>query len=145
MMTMTELASRWVEREGTEVSRQTRPEWLRSLVLAPGRLQGLSCWLVILSAADLFMTHALMRASPRFYESNPLAQFFFSRWNITGMVVYKFGLIGGVIVLAEIIERHRPGWGKFVLAVGCVGAAYAIGHGIWLLHGFANAPTESLD
>jgi hypothetical protein len=48
------------------------------------------------------------------------------RWDIAGMVGFKFSLIAGVILLSEIIERKRPGWGRFVLLVGCIGAVYAV-------------------
>jgi hypothetical protein len=103
----------------------------------PSRVQGLAGLLVILSGADLFMTYALLRTSPRFFESNPLAQWFFVRWNMAGMVAFKFSIIAGVIALAEVIERRRPGRGKFVLLVGCLGAVYAVivGLRLYLGHG----------
>lgn len=127
----------WSRRKGPKAANVFRPGWLRSVVFAPGLLQGPSCLLVILSAADLFMTYALLRASPTVYESNPLAQWCFARWNMAGMVGYKFGLIAGVIVLAEIIERHRPRWGKSILHLGSAGAAYAFVYGVRVLLGFS--------
>jgi hypothetical protein len=65
-----------------------------------------------------------------------VAQWFFARWNIAGMVLFKFSIIGGVIAVSEFIERRRPGWGQFVLLIGCVGAAYAIyqGFNLYLHH-----------
>jgi hypothetical protein len=102
------------------------------------QVQGIACGLVALSAADLFMTFTLLRSSPAFFESNPVAQWFFARWNIAGMVAFKFSLIGGVIALSEFIERRRPGWGRFVLMVGCLGAAYAFYKGFTLYMGLAN-------
>jgi hypothetical protein len=45
---------------------------------------------------------------------------------MAGMVFFKFSMIAGVILLSEIIERNRPGWGRFVLLIGCIGAAYAV-------------------
>jgi hypothetical protein len=95
-------------------------------VLETSQVQGIGSWLIVLSAGDLFMTFALLRRSSAFVESNPIAQWFFANWNMTGMVAFKFSMIGGVILLSEIIERKRPGWGRFVLLVGCLGAAYAI-------------------
>ncbi len=85
----------------------------------------MSVCLLALSAADLFMTHSLLRRGPAFFESNPVAQWFYARWNMAGMVGFKFSVIAFVIVLAEIIERRRPGMGNVVLAVGCLGAIYA--------------------
>jgi len=100
-------------------------------------VSGIGGCLVALSAADLFMTFTLLRTSTRFIEANPIAMWFFSRWDMMGMVFFKFSIIAGVIVAGEIIERHRPGWGRFVLFVGCVGAAYAFLHGLrlYMAHG----------
>jgi Domain of unknown function (DUF5658) len=104
-------------------------EHIRPWVFETSQVQGIGAWLVILSAADLLMTFTLLRRSDAFFESNPIAQWFYQQWNITGMVFFKFSMIGGVILLSEIIERKRPGWGRFVLLVGCVGAAFAVYQG----------------
>jgi hypothetical protein len=98
-----------------------------------------------LSAADLFMTFLLLRTSPTFYESNPVAQWVFQRWNIAGMVLFKFSVIGFVIVLGELIERRRPRWGKAVLLVGCVATAYAFAHGLRLYLGFGGGPAFEVE
>jgi hypothetical protein len=99
--------------------------------------------LIALSAADVFMTFYLLRTSPRFYESNPVAQWVFQRWNIAGMVIFKFAAIGIAIVLGEYIERRRPGWGKFVLLVGCAAAAVVFWHGLKLYLGFDAMPAAA--
>ena len=107
-------------------------EWRKHFspwVFEKSQVQGIGTCLVILSLADLLMTFALLRRSTRFFESNPIAYWFFEHWNMAGMVFFKFGLIGGVILLSEIIERQRPGWGRFVLFVGCLGAVYAVFQG----------------
>ena len=98
-------------------------------------MQGLSLCLVALSAADLFVTFSLLRTSHVFYESNPVAQWFFARWNMAGMTLFKFAVVGFVIALGEIIERRRPGWGRFVLLVGCAAAAAVVWHGLRLYQG----------
>ena len=104
----------------------------RAGAVEPSRVQALAVGLVALSAADLFVTARLLHASPRFFEGNPVARWFFDRWNMAGMVAFKFSIIAGVIALAELIERRRPGRGKFVLIVGCLGAAYAVTVGLRL-------------
>jgi hypothetical protein len=103
--------------------------------IEPSRLQGPSVCLVALSAADLFMTFTLLQKSHAFYESNPIAMWFFQRWDMAGMVGFKFAMIGGAIGLGEIIERKRPGLGKFVIYVGCAAALYAIWQGFQLYLG----------
>ncbi len=115
-------------------------KWARPWVLETSHVQGLGTSLIILSVADLFMTFALLRKSPLFFESNPVAEWFFARWDMAGMIFFKFSIIGGVILVSEIIERQRPGWGRFVLFVGCVGAVYAVAQGARLYMGDDNAP-----
>ncbi len=128
--------------------RWREPNWSALLcagVVEPSRVQGFAGLLVILSGADLFMTYTLLRASPTFFESNPVAQWFFARWNMAGMVAFKFSIIAGVIALAELIERRRPGRGKFVLMVGCLGAVYAVIVGLRLYLGHGAAPAGGGD
>ena len=116
--------------------------WGRLLASArsASHLHGFSIALIAVSVADLLMTFLLLRTSHTFYESNPVAQWFFQRWNMAGMTLFKFSVLGFVIVLAEIIERRRPRWGKAVLAVGCVAAAFAFTHGLRLYLGFGGEP-----
>jgi hypothetical protein len=113
---------------------------LRDLALEAGHLQGLSLVLLVLSITDLFVTFSLLRTSPGFYESNPVALWVFQRWNIAGMTIFKFGAIAIAITLGEFIERRRPGWGKAVLLVGCAATAAVVWHGLWLYLGFAPMP-----
>jgi hypothetical protein len=97
------------------------------------QLQAESMLLVLLSAGDLLMTYTLLWRGSHFYESNPVAQWFFHRWNITGMTGFKFATVGLIVVLSEVIERHRPGWGRAILLLGSLGALVAIVHGLRLL------------
>src|SRR5262245_13994873 len=78
--------------------------------------------LILLSAGDLFLTYALLWQG-RIYEANPVARWVFERWNIAGMTIFKFGVIAFVVILAEAIERRRPGVGRSILILGCVTAA----------------------
>ena len=115
-------------------------KWVRPWAVETSRVHGLGTCLVILSVADLLMTFALLRRSPAFFESNPIAQWFLAKWDMTGMVAFKFSLIGGAILASEIIERKRPGWGRLVLFIGCLGAAYAVIHGARLYMGNNDVP-----
>ena len=91
--------------------------------------------LIALSAADVLVTYLLLRRGPAFYESNPVAQWFFLRWNIAGMAVFKFSAMGLVVIIGEIVERHRPGWGRALLLVSCLATAVVVWHGLRLLFG----------
>ncbi len=101
------------------------------------RVQNLACWFVALSLGDLLMTYVLLQEGPHFRESNAIAQFFFRRWNILGMTLFKVAVVIVVVALGEVIERHRPGWGRLVLLAGCGAAAYAIVRGMRLYLGVA--------
>ena len=94
--------------------------------------------LMILSAADLLVTYALLQRGPSFYESNPVAQWFFLRWNIAGMTLFKFGLMAVVVVIGEVVERHRPGWGRTLLAASCLATAAVVWYSLRLLLGYGH-------
>jgi len=127
--------------------RHRRTHWHRVVWASIGqasRLEFESLGLVALSAADVLVTYALLKRGPAFYESNPVAQWFFVRWNIAGMSVFKFSAMGLVIVIGEIVERHRPGWGRALLLVSCLATAVVVWYGLRLLlgHGDDGVPLE---
>jgi hypothetical protein len=101
--------------------------------------------LLVCSGADLLVTASLLHRHPAFYESNPVAHWFFARWNLAGMVLFKFSLVGLAIALSELIERRRPGWGKVILWLGCAGALYALSKGLRLYLGFDGLPASGGD
>ena len=86
--------------------------------------------LVALSLLDLLTTYLLLRNFAECYEANPVADYFFKNWNILGMSLFKFGIVGSVVAMSEIIERYRPRWGKLVLVFGCVAAASVVLQGV---------------
>ena len=112
---------------------------LREYTGETSRLEQEILLLVALSAADLLVTYALLRQGPSFYESNPFAQWVFQRWNIAGMTLFKFGVIGGVVLVGEVAERRRPGLGRSLMAVSCLATAAVVVYGLKLLTGFAAA------
>lgn len=107
----------------------------RSIVAGKAILANESLLLVVLSACDLFITYLLLWRGGHFYEANPLARWFFDRWNIAGMTAFKFGLVAIIIVLCEIIERHKPRVGRAIVILGCAAALVVSIHGLRLLIG----------
>jgi hypothetical protein len=95
--------------------------------------------LVALSAADLLITYALLRNGPSFYESNPIANWLYLRWNIAGMAIFKFGMMGVVIVIGEVVEHRRPGWGRGLLLVSCLVTMTVVGYGLSILWRFTSS------
>ncbi|QEH33085.1 hypothetical protein OJF2_15820 [Aquisphaera giovannonii] len=117
-------------RAGPRPRRRRRPATLEEC-----RVQRPAVALLLLSGCDLFMTFALLRRSPAYFESNPVAMWFFARWNMAGMALFKFGAVGVAIAACELVERKRPGLGKLILILGCVAAAYAFVQGYRLILG----------
>ena len=114
--------------------------WFHALAGEHLRLGRESSWLLTLSIADLLMTYALLRQGLHFYESNPIARWWFVRWNMAGMTAFKFLVVGGVIVLCEIVERQRPGLGRAVLWLGSLVAGIVVIYSFGLLLKHANVP-----
>jgi hypothetical protein len=106
-----------------------------SFIRSRSQVELLAFCLIALSMIDLLTTYALLRNYSECYEANPIADFFFKRWNIFGMTLFKFSLVGVVIGASEIIERNRPRWGKVVLVFAClaVGAVVVKGMQIFSL------------
>lgn len=90
--------------------------------------------LLAVSVLDVLMTYVLLRQGFHFYESNPLARWFFVRWNIAGMVGFKFLLIALAIAVSEFVERRRPNLGRKVLGLGTVAATGVVAYSLFLLY-----------
>ena len=113
---------------------------IHGIALDHSRLQLPSLMLICLSIADILVTFRLLRISQAYYESNPVAYWFFSRWDMRGMIAFKFSSIALAIVAGEIIERRRPGLGRLVLWVGSVAATAVVWHGFRLYMGLPGLP-----
>src|SRR4051794_35434648 len=73
-----------------------------SFIWSRSQIELLAFCLIALSMLDLLTTYALLRSYNDCYEANPVADFFFRRWNIFGMTMFKFSLVGVVIAACEI-------------------------------------------
>jgi curved DNA-binding protein CbpA len=130
-----EAAAEPADRQRGVRPRGDRRKALHGYLREASHVQPFAGWFVAISLADVLMTYVLLRAGPHFYESNPVAQWFFHRWNILGMTLFKFALVGGVVALSEVIERKRPGWGRLVLLAGCGVTGFALARGLRLYVG----------
>src|SRR5690349_14791977 len=64
--------------------------WAREFTGEPLLLAQEAALILVLSTVDLLLTYALLRQGLQFYESNPVARWWFVRWNMAGMTVFKF-------------------------------------------------------
>jgi len=108
------------------------PRWLRAYALEQNRLQWWILLFVLLSIADLVVTYWMLSISPDFYESNPIANWFFKKWNIAGMTFFKFAVVAFVIIISDFVERRRAGYGRFVLILGSLATAAVVVYSIKL-------------
>jgi Domain of unknown function (DUF5658) len=75
-------------------------------------------WYVLVSSLDIMFTWVLLHMGGE--EVNVLADYILRRWDLTGLVVFKFMLVSLVICVCEYVGRRRPKLGR-ILAEWAVG------------------------
>ena len=63
-------------------------------------------WYVFLSSLDLLFTWMILRVGGR--EVNAIADWIIRNHDLRGLVLYKFALVIIVVLVCEIVGRHRP-------------------------------------
>jgi hypothetical protein len=85
-------------------------------------------WFVLVSALDLMLTWIVLHAGGR--EVNAMAAAILDRYDLPGLVVYKFGLVAIVIILCEIIGRLNIRAGQRLassaIAITCIPLLVAV-------------------
>src|SRR4051794_35929599 len=113
-------------------------KWLRRMTREfhrdPLLLSRETAAILAVSVLDLLMTYVLLRQGFHFYESNPVARWFFSRWNMAGMVAFKFCTISLAIGFSQVVEPRRPGPGRNVLGLGPVAAGAVVAYSLLLFY-----------
>ncbi|MBU0616708.1 MAG: hypothetical protein KKI02_03225 [Planctomycetes bacterium] len=79
-------------------------------------------WFIFLAALDIMLTYLILHpvlfprdvtmTESRGAEENVVAGWVIERWDVPGMVVFKFVLVAVVVVLCEVIGRHRDATGR---------------------------------
>jgi len=95
------------------VTPEATPFWKKNVLLEkPTRA------FVALNVMDLVMTFFLLN-NGGFRESNKVADFFLDRWGIAGMVWYKIIFVMVIVVIAQVVARHRINSARMLLYFGC--------------------------
>ncbi|MBN2448274.1 MAG: hypothetical protein JXO22_16225 [Phycisphaerae bacterium] len=84
---------------------QRRPSFLRDAVLYPQ----IYLWYVLFASLDIMVTWVVLHFGGA--EVNPAGQWVIARYNLAGLVVYKFALVMFVILICEIVGRRRERMG----------------------------------
>jgi len=79
-------------------------------------------WFIFLAALDIMLTYLILHpvlfphdaamTESRGAEENVVAGWVIERWDVPGMVAFKFVLVALVVVLCEVIGRHRDATGR---------------------------------
>jgi len=85
-------------------------------------------WLLLFSAMDVMLTWVVLQLGGA--EINGLADWFISRYGLTGMTIYKFSLVVIFVVLCEIVGRLRTSSGRMLSRVGVLIAVFPV---VWTL------------
>jgi hypothetical protein len=102
-------------------------------------LQRESALFLIVNVLDVMMTYLMLSDVPEpdgramFYESNPVAHWFFVKWELSGIVVLKFTMVAVVEVIAQIIAIRRLQLGRRLLEFGTLVVALVVLYSMYLL------------
>ncbi|GIX00725.1 MAG: hypothetical protein KatS3mg111_4057 [Pirellulaceae bacterium] len=94
-------------------------------------LQTETCFFLLVSVLDIVLTNLLLRQGA--IEANPIAAYFFYRWDFSGLVVFKMTVVAGVCVVAQWVARHNEATARRLLYVGIaiVGAVVVYSAGLY--------------
>lgn len=101
-------------------------------------------WFVLLASLDIMLTYMILHPLffshdagglyPRGVEANALANEVIRRWDVPGMVLYKFALVLLVVLFCEIIGRRKTAagrrlaeWAVFITTIPVVMALVQMG------------------
>jgi hypothetical protein len=105
----------------------------------PLPLQRESCLFLIASVLDVLMTRMLLEdltgvtGRTIFYESNPVAGYFFHHWNLAGIVYFKFVMVGFIEVIAHVIALKNVAVGRRLLDFGTLIVSVVVIYSMYLL------------
>lgn len=96
------------------------------------KLESETAWFVFLNLCDIVATYSLLRRDSRYFESNPIARWFYEGWGFRGMVWFKLAMVVLVVVIAQIVACKRERLAQAVLILGStvVGAVFVYSY--WL-------------
>ncbi len=73
---------------------------------------------IFVNVLDIYLTYLLLNFGGD--ETNPIANFFFRRWNIRGLIAFKMAIVALVCVAAQLIALKNPRRAKQLLWVGTI-------------------------
>jgi hypothetical protein len=100
----------------------------------PRSLLGKFALFAVLGLTDLALTYYLLRTAPgQVYESNPVAQWWLTRWGWAGLAGFKLAIVLLVLMAVNLIALYRPRTAGYVLSFACGVTALVVGYSCTLL------------
>jgi hypothetical protein len=105
----------------------------------PLPLQRESSLFLIVSVLDVLMTSLLLEdltgvtGQTIFYESNPVARYFFVGWGLRGIVYFKFLTVGLVEVIAHLVAMKKIAVARRLLEFGTLVVSVVVIYSMLLL------------
>ncbi len=93
-------------------------------------LQSETCFFILLSVLDIVWTNILMRQGAM--EANPIAAYFFYRWNFSGLIGFKMALVAVICVIAQVIARRNLAAARGVMCAGITIVGAVVVYSAWL-------------
>jgi Domain of unknown function (DUF5658) len=108
------------------------------MLCRPLSLQRESALFLMVSVLDVVMTYLLLTLSgteggATFYESNPIARYFFLRWNVWGIVYFKFANVAVVEIIAHIVATKNVVVARRLLDFGTLVVATVVIYSMLLM------------
>ena len=104
---------------------------LKHLLTGKLPLQDQTTYFILVNALDIFLTYLHLRGGN--HEANPIANFFFRNWNISGMIIFKLSIVASVCVIAQIVALSSLQKGSRLLNFGTVVIGCIVVYSIFLL------------
>jgi Domain of unknown function (DUF5658) len=102
-------------------------------------LQRESALFLLVSVLDVMMTYLMLSDVPEpdgramFYESNPVARWFFEGWGLSGIVIFKFTMVAVVEIIAQVVALRKLQMGRRLLEFGTLIVALVVLYSMYLL------------
>lgn len=96
------------------------------------RLESETSWFVLLNLCDVIATFALLRRNSHYFESNPIARWFYEGWGFRGMVWFKMAMVLFVVAVAQFVAKQNEPLARLLLVFGSIAVGSVFVYSFWL-------------
>ena len=96
------------------------------------RLESETAWFVLLNVCDAVATYLLLWRNSGYFESNPIARWFYHGWGFEGMVWFKMAMVLFVVTVAQLAAHKDERLARTLLVFGSVAVGGVFVYSFWL-------------